>query len=428
MTSVLVIGGGAREHVIGWKLRQSPVLSDLFFAPGNGGTSSIGTNLSIRATDAESIVRAATEHRIDLVFVGPEEPLTLGLVDELQRAGITCFGPTRAAARVEASKQYAKELMDRVGISTANWASFDDASEARRHIEAQSMPIVIKANGLAAGKGVAVCRTVEEATAFVDDAMIQRAFGDAGARIIVEECLVGAEVSAFALCDGEQAVLTAPACDYKAIADGDIGPNTGGMGSYSPSEFVSDTDLKTVHDRVFNPILREMAADGTPFRGILYAGLMVTADGLRVLEFNCRMGDPEAQVVLPRLRGDLLSAVMATSRGSVKSLRLEWDRRPRVGVVIASGGYPGTYATGFPISGLEEVDSDVLVFHSGTATDGPGRLVTSGGRVLTIVGTGATMGEARDVAYQSAERIKFEGAHYRRDIALRAVEPRTHQV
>ncbi len=420
MTRVLIVGGGGREHAIGWKLRQSSALSDLFFAPGNGGTSTIGTNLPVGAGDVDGIVRSATDLRIDLVFVGPEEPLALGLTDELERVGIRCFGPSRAAARIEASKRFAKDLMDRAGVQTARWKTFTDAADAKTYVLEQPMPLVVKADGLAAGKGVAVCQTVEEATTFIDQAMVLGAFGEAGVRVVIEECLVGTEVSAFALCDGSRALLTVPACDYKPIGDGDTGPNTGGMGSYSPSEFVSGDDLQAVHDDVFVPVLAQMRADGNPFRGILYAGLMVNSDGAKVLEFNCRMGDPEAQVVLPRLRGDFLASAMSIAEGSIPSTDFEWDERPRVGVVIASGGYPERYETGVPISGLDEIDSDTLVFHAGTDIDAHGELVTAGGRVLTIVGTGTTMMEAREAAYRNAERIRFEGAQYRRDIALRA--------
>ncbi len=421
MTRVLIVGGGGREHAIGWKLRHSSALSNLFFAPGNGGTSVIGTNLPVQAADVAGIVRSATDLRIDLVFVGPEEPLALGLTDELERVGIRCFGPSRAAARIEASKRFAKDLMDRAGVPTARWKSFTESADAKRYVLEQPMPLVVKADGLAAGKGVAVCQTVDEATAFIDQAMVLGAFGEAGARIVIEECLVGIEVSAFALCDGTEALLTVPACDYKPVGDGDTGPNTGGMGSYSPSEFVSSDDLRAVHNDVFVPVLDQMRADGNPFRGILYAGLMVNADGAKVLEFNCRMGDPETQVVLPRLRGDLLASAISISEGSVPSTDLEWDEKPRVGVVIASGGYPGRYETGVPIAGLDEIDSDTLVFHAGTAIDAHGQLVTAGGRVLTIVGTGATMMEAREAAYRNAAQVRFEGAQYRRDIALRAV-------
>jgi phosphoribosylamine--glycine ligase len=422
VTRVLVVGGGGREHAVGWKLRQSPTLTDLFFAPGNGGTSLLGTNLPVRAADVAGIVRIAMEQKVDLVFVGPEEPLALGLADQLERAGVPCFGPSRAASRIEASKTFAKEIMRRAGVPTARGESFTNLADARRYVEDQPLPIVVKADGLAAGKGVAVCQTIAEAISFLEQALVQGAFGEAGTRVIVEECLVGSEVSAFALCDGERALLTAPACDYKAIGDDDIGPNTGGMGSYSPSEFVSEDDLRIIGEKVFAPILRELAADESHFRGILYAGLMLTENGLQVLEFNCRMGDPEAQVVLPRLRGDFLSTVMAISHGSLDSIRLEWDDRPCVGVVIASGGYPGAYSTGQPIFGLEDIDEDVLVFHAGTRVDESGQLVTAGGRVVTVVGTGPTMVDAREAAYRNAARVHFDGAQHRRDIALRPVE------
>ena len=422
MTRVLIVGGGGREHAIGWKLRQSPDLSQLLFAPGNGGTSEIGVNLPIDASDLDGVVRAAKDHRVDLVFVGPEEPLALGLADHLGQEGIACFGPSGRAARIEASKRYAKELMDRAGVPTAQWGAFSDLPAARQFVEEHPLPVVIKANGLAAGKGVAICRTMDEALGFLDHAMASRAFGDAGDQVVVEEYLVGLELSAFAVCDGERAMMTAPACDYKTVGDGDTGPNTGGIGSYSPPEFARGADSFAVHDLVFAPVLRQLAADGNPFHGILYAGLIVTADGPRVLEFNCRMGDPEAQVVLPRLEGDLLASVLPVAAGGhVNPAQLRWDDHPRVGVVMASAGYPGPYATGHPISGLDEVDSDVVVFHAGTTVK-DGRLVTAGGRVLTIVGAGPSMAAARAAAYRNVARIHFEGAYYRTDIAQRAVD------
>ncbi len=422
MTSVLVVGGGAREHAVGWKLRQSPGLSDLLFAPGNGGTTEIGTNLPVDALDFEGIIQAAKGYRVGLVFVGPDEPLAKGLTDELQRNGIACFGPSRQAARIEASKGYSKDLMDQTGVPTASWRSFTDPAAAQRFVESHALPVVVKADGLTAGKGVAVCETVAGAQEFIELLMNRRRFGDAGVSIVIEECLVGTEVSAFALCDGERAVMLAAACDYKAIGDGDTGPNTGGMGSYSPPEAAIGVDLVDIYDRTIAPVLGRMAANGNPFRGILYAGLMFTAQGPKVLEFNSRVGDPEAQVVLPRLDGDFLAWVKSVAEGGPADLEpLSWDDRPRVGVVMVSAGYPGDYTTGHPISGLDQIDADALVFHAGTKLQ-DGQLVTAGGRVLTVVGTGPSMAAARDAAYRNAARIRFEGAYCRTDIALRAVD------
>ena len=420
---VMIVGSGAREHAIAVKLRMSAGLDALYTAPGNGGTALIAVNLPIPVNDVEGIVRAAQEREVGLVIVGPEEPLAHGLGDALREAGILCLGPTKAAARLEWSKAFAKQVMDEAGVATARWARFTDYALAAEHVRARPMPLVIKADGLAAGKGVAVCSTEKEALTFLHHVMRLRDFGDAGDSVIIEEALSGRELSAFAFCHDEQILVMAPACDYKRIHDGDIGPNTGGMGSYSPPEFADDRLLTVIQDTVFRPVLRHMSRIGAPYSGILYAGLMLTDDGLKVLEFNCRMGDPEAQVVLPRITSDFLQLATATAAGAVDSLSLTWTERPGVAVVLASGGYPDTdYARGLEITGLSELDPDVMAFHAGTRLDpATGALLTSGGRVMTITALGDTMAEARAKAYTNAERVSFTDVQFRKDIALRAV-------
>ena len=421
MTRVLIVGAGGREHAIAWKLRQSPLLTDLWIAPGNGGTNGLAAPVDVSERDVDGLTRVAVDRRADLVIVGPEEPLALGLADRLRAAGILCFGPSAAAARIEASKTFAKEIMASARVPTAQWRSFDDLGEARAFIANHPLPVVVKADGLAAGKGVAVCATFGEASEFLERVMGDRSFGEAGSRVVIEECLIGTEASAFAICDGERIALTAPASDYKPVFDGDRGPNTGGMGSYSPTEVADERVMDAVGADIFAPVLRELAARGIEYRGVLYAGLMMTAHGPRVVEFNSRMGDPETQVVLPRLASDLLSIALAAASGGMHRIApMVWRPDACVGVVLASRGYPGAFPTGLPISGLDDVDEDVMVFHAGTRQDQSGRVVTAGGRVVTVVAVVAAMARARERAYQNAARIRFDGAHYRRDIALRA--------
>ena len=413
--NVLIIGSGAREHALAWKLRQSPRLDDLFAAPGNPGTAALGTNLPILDTDAEGIVRACREQRVDLVVVGNEDPLAAGLVDRLAVEGIAAFGPAHAAAQIESSKVFAKGLMARHGIPTAPFAVFDNASAARAYVDSQTGPLVVKADGLAKGKGVIVCASPSEALEAIEAIMVRREFGASGDRVVIEERLSGREVSAHALTDG-QAVAHMPfACDHKPVYDGDRGPNTGGMGAYSPADWLSESAAETIRTRITEAAVRAMQAEGRPYRGVLYPGLMVTGDGPMVVEFNSRFGDPEAQVLLPRLESDLLEALWAVANNRLQETELRWSNDACVAVVLASGGYPGAYETGLPIEGIEDVDADVCVFHAGTRA-GDGTLVTSGGRVLTIAATGATMEAAREKVYRNVDRVRFEGAHYRRDI------------
>lgn len=416
--NILVIGNGAREHTLAWKIAQSPKARKVFVAPGNAGTQTIARNLKASASDVPGLVKAAKENRIDLVMVGPEAPLTMGIVDALHEAGIPAFGPSKEAAQIEGSKVFAKDLMVKYGIPTAGSAAFTAFEEAVSYVKKQPVPLVVKADGLAAGKGVIIAATHDEAIQALTDIMQKKAFGSAGDRVLVEECLVGREASLLAFTDGKTVLPMVPACDYKRAFDGDRGLNTGGMGSYAPSEFFTDALKNEVMETVMKPTVTAMAQEGKPYKGVLYAGLMMTHKGPRVLEFNARFGDPETQVILPLLKTDLVEIIEATINGRLTRMKIEWSDEACVGVVLASGGYPESYKTGFPIGGLNEVDGDSLVFHAGTATDDKGQTVTSGGRVLTVVAKGRSYDEARGKAYRSASKITFEGCHYRKDIAI----------
>ncbi len=419
--NVLVVGSGAREHAIAWKLKQSPKVSALYVAPGNAGTASLATNLPIDATDIPGLVSAARQNHIDLTFVGPEIPLAQGIVDQFTREKLPIFGPSQAAAQIEASKAFAKEFMRRHGIPCARSTTFDSFDEAKRFLQRQDMPVVVKADGLAAGKGVTVAHTRAEALAAIEACMVERAFGESGNKVVLEEFLEGQEVSVFAFTDGANLSPLVAACDYKRVGDGDQGPNTGGMGSYSPPEFWNPAMAEEAEARIFRPTVLGLAEEGRPYRGVLYGGLMLTRQGLKVIEFNARLGDPETQVILPRLQTDLMDIVQAVLEGDVTKAQVRWGRDACVGIVMASGGYPGHYATGFPIQGLDGVGDEALVFHGGTKVS-DSKATTSGGRVLTVVGRASNIAQARENAYASAERIHFEGAFYRRDIALRPIK------
>ena len=429
---VLLVGGGGREHALAWSLSRSAQLSALYCAPGNAGTAALGTNLPLAATDIEGVLAAARQHRIDLVIVGPEDPLAAGMVDALAAAGIAAFGPTRAATEIEASKEFAKTLMQEAGVPTAQGRAFTDAADAHAYIDAAlSEPPVIKANGLAAGKGVIVPASMAEAHAAVDTLLGGR-FGEASRTVVVEEHLRGLEASAMAFVDGDHVTPMPFSCDYKRALDGDAGPNTGGMGVYSPPGFLDTQHDRTIFDTVHVPVIEALRNAGRPFRGILYAGLMVRDGQPTVVEFNARFGDPETQVVLPLLESDLLNVMRACVEGRLDREPVRWRRGAAVGVVLASAGYPGAYETGKPITGLDTVDqgveSGVLVFHAGTQLRDDGTVVTSGGRVLTVVAIAPTLAEARERAYANAARITFEGRQYRTDIALRELAPDTGDV
>jgi len=417
---VLVVGNGGREHAIAWKLSKSPRVRSVLCAPGNAGTGTLGVNLPVNGTDVGGILESVEKNAVDLVVVGPEGPLAAGLVDALADSGIKVFGPTKAAAEIESSKAFARSVMEAAGVKCANGMVLDSPVEAKKYLHTLSEPPVIKADGLAGGKGVTVSETFEQAEEAIDGCMGERLFGGAGDRIVIEERLPGLEASVFAFCDGEHVLTTVSACDYKRALDEDAGPNTGGMGSYSPPEFLSDVDVSEVGDTVIRPVVRELAKRGRPYVGVIYAGLMVHEGDVRVLEFNCRLGDPETQVVLPRLRTDLMDVIEATVENRLDGLKLEWDDRACVGIVMASGGYPGSYETGKRIYGLDEIDADANVFHAGTRVDGSA-VVTDGGRVLSVVGLGEDLSGAQARAYANIERISFDGAHYRTDIAARPI-------
>jgi phosphoribosylamine---glycine ligase len=419
---ILVVGSGGREHALVWKLKQSSGVDRIFCAPGNAGTEELGENVAIKVSDFAALTQFVKQNAIELTVVGPDDPLAGGIVDVFESEGLRIFGPTKSAARLESSKIFAKELMRERRIPTARAAIFEKQEAATAFLKESRFPIVIKADGLALGKGVIVAKGVEEAEAAVAAMMTEGRFGEAGRRLLIEECLAGSECSLHALVDGESFRMLASARDHKRAFDGDAGPNTGGMGAFSPANNF-DAEMQEQFEReVMRPLLDGLRADGVTFRGLLFPGLMMTADGPRVLEFNCRFGDPETQVILPRLKSDLLALLEATIDGELSGAEIEWDERPAVTVVMASGGYPEKYETGKPISGLESAASDdVHIFHAGTRREN-GRVVTSGGRVLAVTALGETIGLARDRAYEAVGKIHFEGCHYRRDIALSAVE------
>jgi phosphoribosylamine--glycine ligase len=420
---ILVVGSGAREHAITWRLAQNPTVDRLFAAPGNAGIAREATCLDVAADDVRGIIGIVEREGIDLTVVGPEQPLVQGLADALEARGCKVFGPTKSAARLEGSKSWAKDLMQRHGIPAARSRSFGAIDEAAAYLDEVGSPVVIKADGLAAGKGVTVAGDRDEALAALEACLVHRAFGDAGATVLVEELLTGREVSAFALSDGREVLPLALAQDFKRAHDGEAGPNTGGMGAYSPVPFVDAATERHIGDHVLAATVRAMDAEGTRFRGLLYAGLMLTDDGPKVLEFNCRFGDPETEVVLPRLRSDFGEMVLASVEGNLSSYKAHWSEEACVTVVLASGGYPGEYRTGFPIEGLEDAEAleGVVVFHAGTA-ERQGTVVTAGGRVLAVSALGDSIGDARARAYEAVGRISFEGMHFRTDIAARAAE------
>jgi phosphoribosylamine--glycine ligase len=417
---ILVVGGGGREHALVWKLKQSPGVSRIYCAPGNGGIAGDAECVPIAAEDLTGLRDFALRERVDLTVVGPEAPLVAGIVDLFTACGLRAFGPGARAALLEGSKSFAKEAMARYGIPTAAFKVFREIGPAIRHVRELAGPCVVKADGLAAGKGVIVAGDAPEAEAALRLIMEERAFGAAGDTVIVEERLQGEEVSVLAFADGETVLPMVASQDHKRVGDGDTGPNTGGMGAYSPPPVYTPLIHEQVCSRVLNPLIRGLRRDGIPYRGVIYAGLMITAGGPYVLEFNCRFGDPETQVVIPRLRSDLLPVMEAVVSGTLSGIELDWDPRPAACVVLASGGYPGAYETGKVIAGLDQAPPDVMLFHAGTRRSGS-ELITAGGRVLGVTALGDTIEEAVRRAYRGVDRVSFEGMHFRRDIAHRAV-------
>ena len=419
---VLIVGSGGREHALAWAIAASPLLVKLFVAPGNPGTATLAENVAIGALDVVALVAFAREQKIDLVVPGPEAPLVAGLADAMAVAGIRCCGPIAAAARLEGSKTFAKEICDAAGIPTAGWERFDDQDAALDFVARRGAPIVVKADGLAAGKGVVVAQTEADATMAIHAMMGDRAVGDAGASVVIEECLEGDEVSLFALCDGTDAVLIGAAQDHKRLGDGDSGPNTGGMGAVSPPAGFDDAAQAQAMDMFVRPALAELARRETPFRGILFAGLMLTAAGPKLIEYNVRFGDPEAQALLPRLRTDLLAALLAACDGELKHISIEQASLAAVSVVLAARGYPGVYDTGSVIGGLEAAAGvpHAAVFHAGTDIRN-GQVVANGGRVLTVCGTGPDLAAARAAAYRAVDAVEWEDKMFRTDIGSRAL-------
>lgn len=427
---ILVIGSGGREHALVWKIVQSKLVDKLFCAPGNAGIAKQAECIDIKADDIAALVEFARREKIDLTVVGPEVPLTLGIVDEFNKYKLRIFGPNKKAAQLEGSKIFSKELMAKYKIPTAEFKVFDNAGDAHTYIEKKGAPCVVKANGLAAGKGVVVAKTVDEAKEAVDLMMVKKAFGAAGSRVIVEDCLVGQEASILVITDSKSVIPLASSQDHKTVDDNDEGPNTGGMGAYSPAPVVTESLYKEIIDTIVNRTIDGLSREGIEYKGVLYAGVMITKNGPYTLEFNVRFGDPETEAIIPRIKSDLVEVMLATCDDTlskvVKSGGNTWDNRACVCVVASSKGYPGEYEKGKVISGLEEVEKmpDAIVFHAGTKTqsiDGKKQIVTNGGRVLGITGLGNTIKDAIGNTYKAVEKINFSGMHYRRDIGRKAL-------
>ena len=420
---ILVVGSGGREHALCWAIARSPGCDALYCAPGNAGIAEVAECRAVDAEDLDGIVRLSRDSDIDFVVVGPEVPLTKGLVDRLEAAGIKAFGPDAKAAKLEGSKGFMKELCAKCGVPTAEFARFDEPDAAKEYIRVKGAPLVVKADGLAAGKGVVLCRTKNEAFAAIDHIMTERAFGDAGAEVVIEEFLEGEEASFFALVDGRTALPLVSAQDHKAAYDGDTGPNTGGMGAYAPAPVVTEEMAEKIMDQVVRPVIAAMAAEGRPYKGVLYAGLMIADDQPKVLEFNVRFGDPECQPLMMRLKSDILDALVACVDGTLDRVALEWHDVASLIVVMATKGYPGAYENGSEIRGLDKARAlqDVAIFHAGTRA-GNGRVLAHGGRVLGVTARGATVAEARERAYRAVECIDWPEGFWRHDIGWRAID------
>ena len=420
---VLLVGNGGREHAIAWKLKQSKKIEKLFIAPGNPGTAMLGANVAIDVSDIDGLVNFAVQNKVGLVIIGPEDPLAAGAVDAFEKAGIKAFGPSKAAAELEADKVFAKEIMRSMSIPTAESRTFTKFSDAKSYIASRDEAVVIKAAGLAKGKGVYVCDEPSDGIIAAEKIMVDKIFGDAGTKIIVEEKLLGEEASILAFVDGRNIYVMETSQDHKPIGDGDTGPNTGGMGAYSPAPVVTEKLMDQIIREILVPTVEGMNRSGKNFKGVLYAGLMLTPGGPRVLEYNVRFGDPETQPILMRMKSDLLEVILAVCDGKLDDVTIKWDKRPSVCVVISAGGYPGDYVNGKVITGLDEAAKmeDVMVFHAGTA-EKDGNIVTNGGRVLGVTAIGEDIKSAQAKAYAACEKIKFEGAYYRKDIANKAIK------
>ncbi len=417
---VLVIGSGGREHALIWKIMQSPKVEKIYCAPGNGGIAQIAECIDIDVTDFKSLIHFVQKNRIDLTVVGPELPLTLGIVDRFQEKGLRIFGPNQKAAEIEASKAFAKHLMAKYRIPTAQYCSFTNPEKAMQYINQQSTPLVLKADGLAAGKGVLICHSRAEAYEGVDRIMNQKIFGNAGNCIVIEEFLKGEEASILAITDGENMVLFPPAQDHKAIFEGDQGPNTGGMGAYAPAPVIDDKLIETIKQEILLPTIQGMKSEGRLYKGVLYVGLMITQSGPKVLEYNCRFGDPEIQALLPLLKSDLVDLMMASISGNMTEVTLKIKNESAICVVMTSGGYPNSYETGKVIHGLDEVKDNTIIFHAGTIVKG-NNILTSGGRVLGVTASGNSIRSAIQKVYDTIGKITYDGAYYRKDIGYRAL-------
>lgn len=420
---ILVIGSGGREHALCWKLAQSPLVSKIFAAPGNPGMEAVAESIPIAVDKTVELAEFALSSKVDLTIVGPEGPLVAGIVDYFQSRGLKIFGPTKAAARLEGSKVFAKNLMKKLGVPTPPFRTFDQIEDALQYLKKVKAPIVVKADGLAAGKGAIVAKTQGEAAQAIEWILGEKIFGEAGTQVVIEECLKGQEVSILGIADGVHLVLLEPSQDHKRAFDQDQGPNTGGMGAYSPVPWVDAQSLQKIRRTIFEPVVEGLRKEGTPFTGVLYAGLMLTGTGPKVLEFNVRFGDPETQAILPRLKTDFAQLIKAAVDGKLNEVPLAWDQRPSACVVLASGGYPERYDVGRTVTGLQKAADleDTFVFHAGTKREG-GRFITSGGRVLNVVSLGETLEAALKKVYDAVEKIQFEGKQFRRDIGSQALK------
>ncbi len=419
---ILVIGGGGREHALVWKLNQSPLVEKIYCAPGNAGISQIAECVDIKPLEFDRLLNFVRKHEIDLTVVGPEDPLVYGIVDEFESQGLNIFGPSRKAAELEGSKAFAKYLLRKYQIPTANCVVFEHVEEAKQFLKETTYPTVVKADGLAAGKGSIICHSEEEALEAIDKIMVQRIFGEAGNKVLIEEYMAGEEASVFAITDGDNYSLLPPAQDHKAIYDNDQGPNTGGMGAYAPAPIVDQNMLIRIEQEIIAPTIRAMALEERPYRGVLYAGLMITKEGPKVVEFNCRFGDPEAQVILPLIKSDLVEIMFRISQGKPLTEKIELEKKWALCVIVASGGYPGKYEKGKQIFGLNKnFGEDILIFHSGTKLTEDKKIVTSGGRVLGVTAVGSDFETVRERAYWAVGKITFDKAYYRKDIGAKAL-------
>lgn len=425
---ILVIGSGGREHVLVWKIKQSTLVKKIYCAPGNAGMADLAECVDIKTEDIKELLKFAKNNKIDLTVVGPEAPLAAGIVDEFEKEKLKIFGPGKEAARLEGSKAFSKDLMHECNIPTAPYMIFSRIEDAHTFLEKAQYPLVVKADGLASGKGVVICKDIKTAKEAADKIMKEKIFGAAGKKIVIEDCLQGEEVSILAFCDGKHFTVLETAQDHKRIFDDDLGPNTGGMGAYSPTSLVDAELMKKIDARIIDPTLRGMKRHETPFKGILYVGLMLTADGPMVLEYNVRFGDPEVQAILPRLKSDIVEIMLACCEGKVNQIKLEWDKQYCVCVVMSSGGYPGEYNTGMEITGLEKAvkTPQTIVFHAGTKKEGK-KIVTAGGRVLGVTSLGSTIEQTMERVYEAVEKIHFDHRFFRRDIGSKAIGESVHR-